>query len=168
MLGALPRCFGLPIFVVQHVSPESQLPQILTCLTGFRAKWADHGEKPLATTIYVAPPGAHLVIARNGLLALSLTAKVNFFRPAADPLFESMARVFGKGAISVVLSGLLTDGARGTAAVKECGGLTMAQDEESSKFFDMPSAAIDLGKAEFVLSPQRLALALSVVATGGA
>src|SRR5262245_10040335 len=166
MLRALPRWFGLPILVVQHISNRfvSQLPEILARTSGFRAKWADNGEKPLASTIYVARPDAHLVIARNGLLALSSMAKVNYFRPAADPLFESMAQVFGSGAVSVVLSGMLSDGAHGTGAVKGRGGLTMAQDKQSSKFFDMPSAAIDLGKAELVLSPRRLAVALSVFA----
>jgi two-component system, chemotaxis family, protein-glutamate methylesterase/glutaminase len=166
MLRALPRCFGLPIFVVQHVSSRfpSWLPEILTSSSGFRAKWAEAGEKPLASTIYVAPPDRHLVIAPDGVLALTLSALVNYSRPAADPLFESMARVFGSGAVSVVLSGLLRDGARGTAAVKQCGGLTMAQDKATSAYFDMPSAAIDLGKAELVLSPRRLALALSVIA----
>ncbi len=49
------------------------------------------------------------------------------------------------------------------AAVKRCGGLTMAQDKASSEYFDMPSAAIGLGKAELVLSPRRLAFALSVI-----
>jgi two-component system chemotaxis response regulator CheB len=168
MLGALPRCFGLSIFrcaarlAGERVTGSTHLVDRLLGQVGGRRREA------LATTIYVAPPGAHLVIARGRLLALSLTAKVNYFRPATDPLFESMAQVFGRGAISVVLSGLLADGARGTAAVKECGGLTMAQDKESSKFFDMPSAAIDLGKAELVLSPRRLALALSMVAARGA
>ncbi len=115
MLAALPGCFGLPIFVVQHVGRfRSWLPEILTSSSGFRAKWAEDGEKPQASTIYVAPPDHHLVIARNGLLALGLSAPVNYFRPAADPLFESMARVFGSGAVSLVLSGLRRDGARGT------------------------------------------------------
>jgi len=94
---------------------------------------------------------------------LSSASKVNHFRPAADPLFESMAQVFGRRSISVVLSGLLTDGWRGTAAVRKCGGLTMAQNKRTCEFFDMPSAAIDYGKAEVVLAPRRLAFALDAV-----
>jgi len=94
---------------------------------------------------------------------LSSASKVNHFRPAADPLFESMAQVFGRRSISVVLSGLLTDGWRGTAAVHKCGGLTMTQNKRTCEFFDMPSAAIDYGKAEVVLAPRRLALALDAV-----
>jgi two-component system chemotaxis response regulator CheB len=74
-----------------------------------------------------------------------------------------MAQVYGGRAISVVLSGFLSDGAKGTAAIRASGGLTMAQDQTSSEFFDMPSAAIDFGKAEIVLPPRRMALALSLL-----
>ena len=107
----------------------------------------ENGEKPLAATIYLAPPCAHLLIAPDGLLALSLIPKLDYFRRAADPLLETKAQAFGSRTINVVLSGVLWNGALGTAAVKKCGRLTMAQDKESLKVLDVPSAAIDLGKA---------------------
>ena len=89
--------------------------------------------------------------------------KVNRFLPSADVLFESMAKILAQRAISVVLSGLLSDGARGTAAIRAGGGLAMAQDKDTAEFFDMPSAAIDYGKAEVVLSPRRLGFALGTL-----
>jgi two-component system chemotaxis response regulator CheB len=108
----LPVTFGLPILVVQHFAGArvSLLPEILNWSSRLRAKWASHQERPRGGTIYVALPDYHLSINKNGLFELGHGQKVNRFRPAADPLFESMAKVMGYRAVSVVLSGLLNDG----------------------------------------------------------
>jgi len=155
----------VPILVVQHLSiRRSQLPEILEWACGRPAKWAEQGEETLPDTIYVAPVDHHLRIGDDGRLSVTVDAKIGWFRPCADALFESMARVYGSRAVSVVLSGMMHDGARGTAAVGQCGGLTMAQDKATSEFFDMPAAAIDYGRAEIVMAPRRLALALGSIA----
>jgi two-component system, chemotaxis family, protein-glutamate methylesterase/glutaminase len=169
LLAALPETFHLPIFVVQHLSNRftSRLPEILSWSCALPARWAVNNERPEAGSIYVAPPDRHLLISRSGLLTLSSADRVHHSRPAADPLFESMAQTLGPRSISVVLSGLLRDGSRGTAAIRACGGLTMAQDERSSEFFDMPSAAIDYGKAEVVFAPRGLASALDAAIDQG-
>jgi two-component system chemotaxis response regulator CheB len=78
-------------------------------------------------------------------------------------LFERVARVFGPRAIAIVLSGMLDDGSRGTAAVHKGGGVTMAQDESTSMHFDMPRAAIDLGGSQISFSPRKIAEALCAV-----
>jgi two-component system, chemotaxis family, protein-glutamate methylesterase/glutaminase len=75
-----------------------------------------------------------------------------------------MAAIYGSRTVGVVLSGMLSAGVRGLRAVRACGGFAMAQVRGSSGCFDMPSAAIDFGKAEIVLPPERLALALTIIA----
>jgi two-component system chemotaxis response regulator CheB len=80
-------------------------------------------------------------------------------RPSGDALFESIAAVAGRTGVAVVLSGMGTDGAAGAAAVRARGGLTIAQDRESSAVYGMPKAAIDLGVGA-VLSPGEIAASL--------
>jgi two-component system chemotaxis response regulator CheB len=113
-----------------------------------------HGEEGAALEqghVYLAPPDRHMLIKRKGLLTLTDTELVNFVRPSADLLFESVAAAYGPSAIAVVLTGSGHDGAMGVSAIKRRGGTVVVQDEASSAFFGMPSAAIKTGAADFVL-----------------
>jgi chemotaxis response regulator CheB len=76
---------------------------------------------------------------------------VRYVRPSADMLFGSAAQALGPNVIGVVLSGTGQDGARGCQEIKANGGVTIAQDEESSRHFAMPKAAIDAGVVDYVL-----------------
>jgi two-component system chemotaxis response regulator CheB len=167
ILGHLPAAFRLPILVVQHLPSrgDSNLAVVLGRWTSLAVKWAEHGERPCGGTVYVAPINHHLTVtAEHKLHLCSLSERVNYFRPAVDPLFYSVARVFGARAIAIVLSGMLDDGSRGAAEVRRCGGVTMAQSEATSQFFDMPCAAMDYGGSELRFSPQKIAEALRAAA----
>ena len=98
----------------------------------------------------------------DGLLSVRHDEAIGLFRPAADALFESLATHLADRAVTIVLSGVLGDGAAGTLAVRMAGGLTMAQNEATSDFFEMPSAAIDYGKAELIFDPTGLARAVNI------
>lgn len=166
VLSSLPASFPLPILVVQHLSATlpSRLPEVLGWRTSLRAKWAQDGEPLAPGTVYVAPPDRHLLVGTGRRVALSSAERAGRWRPSVDALFHSAAEVCGARAIAVVLSGVMWDGAAGVAAVAERGGITIAQDEATCDHFDMPAAALDLGRADVVLPPRKIAQALQVLA----
>ena len=168
ILSALPAGFPAPILVLQHLDPRhpSWLAEILGKRTGLRVAQARAGEPLAAGTVLIAPPGHHLLVGADGVLALADTDRVQFSRPSADVLFASLAESWGPGAIAVVLSGRGLDGADGVRAIKRRGGTVIVQDEASAEHAGMPSAAILSGAADQILPLDSIAAAL-VELTGG-
>jgi two-component system chemotaxis response regulator CheB len=166
LLAALPGDFPLPILVVQHLSPTlpSELPAVLGYRTPLRVRWAEDGLVLRPGTVYVAPPDQHLLFGSPLRISLSSADRSEWWRPAVDHLFHSAAQVLGPRAIAVVLSGSMWDGAKGMLAVGQGGGITIVQDEASCEHFEMPAAALDLGRADVALSPRKIAQALELLA----
>ena len=110
--------------------------------------------------MYIAPPDKHLLANQDRTLSLTQSELVHFVRPSADLLFESVAASFRERAIAVILTGSGRDGAMGVKAIKKMGGTVIAQDEETSEFFSMPSAAIETGQVDFILPVDEIPQAL--------
>ena len=169
VLSVLPEDFAAPLLVVLHVDPRhrSWLAEILERRVALEVAQARGGERLEAGRIYVAPPDHHVLVSADGLLGLSDVARVHHVRPAADPLFASLAEAWGLGAIAVVLSGTGRDGADGVVAVKRRGGTVIVQDEASAEFSGMPEAAIRTGVADRVLPLAEIGPALVAITQGG-
>lgn len=169
VLAALPADFAAPILVVQHLDPHhrSWMAEILSRRTGLRVIQVQGGEQIAAGTVFLAPPNRHLLVGTDGVLSLTGTLRVQYSRPSADVLFVSLAESWGAGAIAVVLTGTGKDGAKGVRAVKDHGGMVIAQNEDSAAFFGMPGAAIQTGAADLVLPLQSIAPALLELTAGG-
>ncbi len=155
---------------MQHLDPRhrSLMPQVIGRQSRLPVMHAEEGLKLLADHIYLAPPNQHMLINRKGTLTLTDTELVNFVRPSADLMFESVAAAYGDRAIAVVLTGSGHDGAMGVTAIKQRGGTVIAQDEASSEFFGMPSAAIATGAVDFVLPLDEIAPGLMALLAGAA
>jgi len=121
---------------------------------------AVHGERALPGHVYLAPGGVqHMTLTRNGAyygIALTQAEPVNGHRPSVDVLFHSAARIAGKNAVGVVLTGMGKDGAQGLLAMKQAGAQTLAQDEASCVVFGMPREAIALGATDEVVPLARM------------
>jgi two-component system chemotaxis response regulator CheB len=159
ILSALPAQFPAAIIVVQHLSPDypSYLAEILTRRTALGVKQAEEGDVLRPGTVYIAVPRKHLLVNPNGILSLSDTPKVNFVRPAADKMFASVAANFQGRVFAVVLTGGDGDGSLGVIAIKNSGGIVIAQDEASCECFSMPESAINTGTVDFVLPLEAIA-----------
>ncbi|OLC64450.1 MAG: chemotaxis protein CheB [Actinobacteria bacterium 13_1_20CM_2_65_11] len=162
ILSTLPATFDAGIVVVQHLDPRhrSLMAEIIGRRSSLPVRQAVAGSHIKAGHVYLAPPDRHLLINRDGSVSLTQTELVNFVRPSADLLFESVAASYGERAIAVVLTGSGRDGSIGVTAIKQRGGTVIAQDEDTSEFFSMPSAAIRTGVVDFVLPLDEISTAL--------
>ena len=153
----LPGNFPLPIIIVQHNSSgfDKCFAQWLDSFTPLNVKVADEGEVPQTGTVYIAQTDKHLELRRNN--SNQLVMRYNDDdpeqnqKPAADVLFRTAAETLKESLISVVFTGMGNDGGAGTQKVKEMGGITLAQDEETSLIYGMPKAAAETGCLDIVL-----------------
>ena len=161
VLSQLPANFPVPVLIVQHLDPRhrSLMAEILRRRTSLPVKQAEEGDSLTAGIVYIAPPNRHLLVNPDRTLSLSQSELVHFLRPSADLMFDSVAASYKDRAIAVILTGTGKDGAMGVQAIRKMGGTVIAQDEATSEFFSMPSAAIQMG-ADFVLPLSEIAIAL--------
>jgi two-component system chemotaxis response regulator CheB len=167
LYAAMPENFPVPIIMVQHNSSgfDRGFVQWLNTYTPLEVRLAEAGDRPLKGNIYVAPTGRHLIIGDKGFLFYD-GEPVNNQKPAADVLFKSAAQVYQNAVISVVLTGMGCDGAEGTRYIKKAGGITIAQDEESSMIYGMPRTAAETGCVDMVLPLDRISSKLILLAKG--
>jgi len=152
VLRGLPEDFPAPIAVVQHIADgfTEGLARWLGQECRLRVREARHGDRLLPGAVVLAPTGRHLVVT-EGKVHLSDAAPVDTFKPSVTPLFLSAAEHYGARCCAAILTGMGRDGADGIKAIKDAGGVTLAQDEATSAVFGMPKAAIDLGAVDRVL-----------------
>jgi len=141
LFADLPATTPAAFFIVLHTGPyPSEFPQILNRSSSLPAHHARRGELIRAGNIYVAPPDHHLLVRRSHLI-LSRGPRVNWARPAIDPLFRSAAKAYGSRVVGVILTGRLNDGTSGLYEIKRHGGITIVQDPGDALCPDMPASA---------------------------
>jgi len=152
LVKTLPADFPAPVFVVQHLTPDSPsiLPQLLSSVSVLRVKHPQNGEVMKPGVIYVAPPDHHLLLEDNHVL-VARGPKENRFRPSIDALFRSAAYTYGPRVIGVVLTGYLDDGTSGLWSVQRMGGLTVVQDPRDAEQPSMPTNALEFVTADYLV-----------------
>jgi two-component system chemotaxis response regulator CheB len=150
------------VIVVQHMPKfiNNSLRDTIAAGADMRVKIAEQGDVLTHGTVYVAPSEVHLTVVQNRTIRLFSGEKVNFVCPAVDVTMESLTLELGTSLVGVVISGMGSDGARGTAHIKALGGTTIAQDEQTSSIFGMPKEAIATGCVDLVLDPPAIREAL--------
>ena len=165
LLNALPAGFSLPIVVVMHLlaTTESLLVEVLRPRCRLPLKEASDKEPICSATVYVAPPGYHLLVEVDRSLALSVDPPVNYSRPSIDVLFESAAYAYRERLLGIVLTGANEDGARGLATIRAFGGLAWVQDPAAALASAMPAAAIARAGADRICNLKEMAAELAAL-----
>ena len=151
-----------PILIAQHMPAKFTRAFAGRLNGGCRVEVheAMDGQKIKSGNVYIAPGDHNLSIEKSGIaLHCRLQRDVRngpTHVPSIDRLFQSMAEVVGPAAMGIVLTGMGKDGAHGLRLIREAGGTTAAQDEETSLIYGMPKAAVELGAAQFEISLKRV------------
>jgi two-component system chemotaxis response regulator CheB len=168
LLAALPQSFGAAVAIVIHVPPgnDDLLVRALAPRCALPLVEASDKQPVEAGTVYVAPPGYHLLVESSGAFALSLDEPVNFSRPSIDVLFESAGHAYRDRVLAMVLTGANEDGAEGLRIVRAFGGMAWVQDPAGASAPVMPSAAIERAGADRVMTLEDMARALAGITAG--
>ena len=152
IVKSLPADFPAAVFIVQHIASgfATGFASWLNGECGIKVRLAVDGEVVTAGVALVAPNDCHMVL-DGGKIRLLNDPPVNCCRPSIDVFFQSLAQERGAQTVGVLLTGMGRDGAQGMLRIKDQGGATLVQDEESSAVFGMPKAAIGLNAADQVL-----------------
>lgn len=167
-LTSLPPTFSLPILVVQHMALGFMkgFTEWLNLSTPFSVELATHNQFIRGGHVYLAPEGFQMGIRFGGVITLTKDPPEHSIRPSVSYLFRSIARVYGKESVGILLTGMGVDGALELKGIRDSGGITFAQDRASSVIHGMPGEAIRLGACHHVQSPRGIALTLQTILDG--
>lgn len=162
VLAGLPSGFPVPILVVQHMPPvfTKLFADRLDRTMKLKVTEARDGMPLLPGHVYIAPGDHHLEAIRRGTTVMTRLhggPPENSCRPAVDVLFRSVAKVYGKSSVAVVLTGMGYDGRAGSEELIAAGAEVVAQDEQSSVVWGMPGAVATAGLAHAVLPLEDIA-----------
>ena len=167
ILPALPANFPCPVVIAQHISDgfAGGMAQWLSGLCKLPVRLAVDGEPISAGVIYLSPSEQNFSISPTRQVRLLERLPGEVFRPNCDVLLNAVAEVFGAQAVGIILTGMSSDGAKGTARIRDKGGKTLAQNESTSVIFGMNRVAIEAGAVQQVLPVE--AIAAEMIALAG-
>ncbi|HTI09212.1 MAG TPA: chemotaxis protein CheB [Puia sp.] len=162
LVKAIPEDSGMAYILVQHLEPthESMLTDLLQKVTHIPIHEITNNVRVEPNRIYIIPSNK-ILTATDGVLQLSPRPPRNEKNMPIDVFFTSLAEVHQSHAIGVILSGTATDGTLGLKAIKDHGGITFAQEQQSAGFDGMPQSAIDAEVVDFILTPEEIPLQLA-------
>jgi len=167
ILSQLSPQFGAAVLIVQHMADgfTENFVHWLNQNSRLPVQLAEHGMLILRGQVYVAPDGAHLEAGPGDRIVLSPAPAENGLRPSVSALFRSVALCYGRHCAGVLLTGMGSDGAKELKTIRDRGGITIAQNRESSVVFGMPGEAIQLEAAQYILPPEGIIQLLAGLAT---
>ncbi|MEW6200406.1 MAG: chemotaxis response regulator protein-glutamate methylesterase [bacterium] len=153
IIPVLPDDIPAAVIIVQHMPPNftRSLAERLNALSAIDVVEAANGQKLEAGTVYISPGDFHIRVVRNDIIFLSQDDLHHGVRPSADVLMESVARIYGSRAVGIVLTGMGSDGTSGLKAIRESGGIAIAEHESTSVVYGMPRAAVEAGVVDRVV-----------------
>lgn len=159
ILPHLDSTFPAPILIAQHMCDGfvEGMAQWLGTLCSLKVKVAEDGELLKPGCVYVSPSETHLIVTSSHRVALQARINGEIYRPSCDHLLASMAEVYGKDAVGLILTGMGRDGAAGMLKIHQTGGVALAQDEATSVIYGMNHEAVKLGGIHRSLPIEKMA-----------
>lgn len=166
IISSLPQNIGIPIFIVQHMANEmtGNFAKRLNSLSKIRVKEARHGDIIEKDIVYIAKGGQHMEISSLKRIVLSNGELVCGVKPAVDVLFESAAKVYKAGLVSIILTGMGKDGAKGTKNIKKQRGYCITQSVETCLSPGMVRESNKTGDVDLILPLNKIASAIMIIA----
>ena len=162
VVAGLPKRLPCGVLIVQHMPPgfTKSLAERLDEISQISVKEAENHDMIEAGRVYIAPGNYHMTVSGTGReILLNQDPPIGTLRPAADVLFKSAAPL-GRDIVSVILTGMGSDGAIGMTDIKKTGGYVIAESEETAIVYGMPKAVVDLGLADEIKPLQQIAGAI--------
>ena len=158
LLQNLPSDLHMALVLVQHLDPtyKSLLSELLSRTTKLAVEEVTDGTRVKPGHVYVIPPNTTMTVSRH-VLHLTPRVDADHKHTPIDTFLESLAQDQKSRAIGVILSGTSMDGIHGLKAIKDEGGITIAQDEKSAKYYDLPRSAVAAGVVDLILRPHDIA-----------
>lgn len=155
LVATLPTKLNASYVVVQHMSPhhKSLMTELVARQTSLKVEDVVDGTAPEPSVVYITPPNTDIIYDNGKLYLVEPSPETASPKPSVDRFLLSLADKHGENSMAIILSGTGTDGAYGVQAIREAGGITIAQDTESAKYDGMPMAAMQTGCVDLVLRP---------------
>jgi len=162
IIPRLPEALPCPVLIVQHmpVGFTKSLAERLDARSVVPVREAADGDLVVRGSVLIAPAGRHMKIRRRGgetRVWLDDEPRSALHRPSVDVLMASVAKGYGEHAMGVVLTGMGSDGVEGLRAIREAGGMTLAESEETCVIYGMPKAAVEAGVVDRAVPLTRVA-----------
>lgn len=166
ILSQLAADFPVPIVIAQHISEgfAEALADWLNHKTPLEVKVATEGQPLTPGNVLIIPPEYNVQVGLTGTIKLLPYLPNDIYHPSCDMLLSSVANVYREGAVGIILTGMGQDGVEGIQAIKAAGGVTIAQNKETSLIYNMPRIAIERGLADFIAPANEISSILSKVA----
>jgi len=162
VIPRLPEGLDAAVLVVQHMPPgfTRSLAERLDSRSALPVREASDGEAVEPGAVLLAPAGLHMKLRRRGgkvKVLLDEEPRSALHRPSADVLMTAVARVYGAQALGVVLTGMGSDGTEGLRAIRNSGGTTLAEREDTCIIYGMPKSAVEAGVVDRAVPLGRMA-----------
>jgi len=159
LLSGIPAGFPFPILVVQHITKgfTDGFVEWLRQHTPLDVRAANEEDRAAPGSVLIAPEGRQLEVLPDGAVRATSRKPRGVHLPSADALLSSLASAYGPKCIGILLTGMGSDGAEGLLDIRNAGGLTLAQDEETCVVFGMPREAVRRGAVEKSMAPSSMA-----------
>ncbi len=163
IIANIPEDFPVPILIAQHMPSAFTGPfaQRLNQISALEVKEAEDGESIKKGMVFIAPGGRHMGVKRKKITETSIEISPDngtyIYKPSADYLMLSTTGIFSGQVLGVILTGLGNDGTEGMKEIKNRGGRTIVESEESCVVYGMPKSVVKAGVADKIVKLEEIA-----------